>query len=77
MGEVQVFLVRVWQHLGQFRASVRLVGQDEVWLFVEPQQLTEHLRAASTAGPAASFGQPSSEPSERDTAAGKDQEDRP
>lgn len=52
MGEVQVFLVRVWQHLGQFRASVRPVGQDEVWLFVEPQQLGEYLRAASTAGAA-------------------------
>jgi hypothetical protein len=51
MGDVQVFLVRVWQHLSQFRASVRGIGEDEPRLFHEPQQLGEFLREASAAAP--------------------------
>ncbi len=49
MGEAQLFLVRVWQHLSQFRASVRGIGTEEQRLFEEPQQLGEYLRMASAA----------------------------
>ena len=49
MGEAQLFLVRVWQHLSQFRASVRGIGTEEQRLFEEPQQLSEYLRMASAA----------------------------
>ncbi len=45
MGDTQLFLVRVWQHLNQFRASVRGVDDDEPRLFSEPEQLGEFLRA--------------------------------
>ncbi len=47
MSEPRLFLVRVWQHLSQFRAAVRGVDQDEPRLFDEPAQLGEFLREAS------------------------------
>lgn len=47
MSEKQLFLVRVWQHLSQFRASVRSVDDDEPRLFTHPQQVGEFLSAAS------------------------------
>jgi len=47
MSEPRLFLVRVWQHLRQFRAAVRGVDQDEPRLFDEPAQLGEFLREAS------------------------------
>lgn len=43
MVETQIFLVRVWQHMSQFRASVRGVGEEAPQLFTEPAQLTEFL----------------------------------
>lgn len=47
MSEPRLFLVRVWQHLSQFRAAVRGLDQDEPRLFDEPAQLGEFLREAS------------------------------
>jgi hypothetical protein len=47
MGEVQLFVVRVWRHLRQFRASVRAAGEEEPRLFREPAQLAEFLRRAA------------------------------
>ncbi|MBK9572333.1 MAG: hypothetical protein IPO43_06185 [Rhodoferax sp.] len=47
MNEPQLFLVRVWQHLSQFRAAVRGVDETEPRLFDEPAQLGEYLRQAS------------------------------
>lgn len=51
MAEKQLFLVRVWQHLSQFRASVRSVDEDEPRLFTHPQQVGEFLSAASAQAP--------------------------
>ncbi len=51
MSEPRLFLVRVWQHLSQFRAAVRGVDQDEPRLFDEPAQLGEFLREASAEAP--------------------------
>lgn len=65
MGDVQVFLVRVWQHLSQFRASVRGIGEGEPRLFEEPQELGEYLRSASGAGPAAAPEPPARESTDR------------
>ncbi|MFO1218268.1 MAG: hypothetical protein U1E89_07865 [Burkholderiaceae bacterium] len=48
MNEARLFLVRVWQHLSQFRAAVRGVDEAEPRLFDEPAQLGEFLRQAST-----------------------------
>jgi hypothetical protein len=47
MSEPRLFLVRVWQHLSQFRAAVRGLDQEEPRLFDEPAQLCEFLREAS------------------------------
>lgn len=47
MGEVQLFVVRVWRHLSQFRASVRAAGDDEARLFREPAQVADFLRRAA------------------------------
>lgn len=47
MSEPRLFLVRVWQHLSQFRAAVRSVDDAEPRLFDEPAQLGEFLRQAS------------------------------
>jgi hypothetical protein len=49
MDEPRLFLVRVWQHLSQFRAAVRGVDEAEPRLFEEPAQLSEYLRQASAA----------------------------
>jgi len=49
MGDTQLFLVRVWQHLSRFHASVRSVDQDEPRLFTEPEQVSEFLRNAAAA----------------------------
>lgn len=51
MSEPRLFLVRVWQHLSQFRAAVRGLDQDEPRLFDQPAQLGEYLRAASADAP--------------------------
>ncbi len=54
MDEPRLFLVRVWQHLRQFRAAVRGMDESEPRLFDEPAQLGEFLRQASAeASPAA------------------------
>lgn len=47
MSETQLFLIRVWQHLGQFRASVRWVGAEAPCLFTEPEAVGEFLRRAA------------------------------
>lgn len=52
MGDTQLFLLRVWQHLGQFRASVRGVVEEEPRLFTEAGQLTEFLVQISAAAQA-------------------------
>ncbi|MDP1690660.1 MAG: hypothetical protein Q8L49_01625 [Burkholderiaceae bacterium] len=51
MSEPRLFLVRVWQHLSQFRAAVRGVDEAEPRLFDEPAQLGEFLRQASAEAP--------------------------
>lgn len=47
MGNTQLFLVRVWQNLSQFRASVRPVSDGEPRLFTEPEQVGQFLRSAA------------------------------
>lgn len=47
MGNTQLFLVRVWQNLSQFRASVRAVNDGEPRLFTEPEQVGQFLRRVS------------------------------
>jgi hypothetical protein len=56
--DTQLFLVRVWQHLAQFRASVRGVDEEEPHLFTEPAQVTEFLvhTLVSPASPEANQG---------------------
>ena len=49
MEDKQLFLVRVWQHLSQFRASVRPPGDGEPRLFTRPEQVGEFLTAAIAA----------------------------
>jgi len=51
MNEPRLFLVRVWQHLSQFRAAVRGMDETEPRVFDEPAQLGEFLRQASTEAP--------------------------
>ncbi|MBK9133706.1 MAG: hypothetical protein IPM15_04970 [Betaproteobacteria bacterium] len=51
MSEPRLFLVRVWQHLSQFRAAVRGLDEAEPQLFDEPAQLGEFLRQASAEAP--------------------------
>lgn len=58
MGEhKQIFVVRVWQHLSQFRASVRPPGDGEPRLFTEPAQVGEYLGAAAAASETAAEGE--------------------
>ncbi|MBK6864847.1 MAG: hypothetical protein IPG91_15565 [Ideonella sp.] len=53
MGDTpRLFLVRVWQQQGCFRASLRGVDEEEPQLFDEPAQLGEYLRCAASAAPA-------------------------
>jgi|APLow6443716910_1056828.scaffolds.fasta_scaffold1433055_1 hypothetical protein len=47
MGNTQLFLVRVWQNLSQFRASVRPVNNSEPRLFTDPEQVSQFLRRVS------------------------------
>lgn len=49
MDDIQLFVLRVWLHQGQFRASVRATSEEEPRLFTEPGQLTEFL--VTTIGP--------------------------
>ena len=53
MDAPRLFLVRVWQHLRQFRAAVRGMDESEPRLFDEPAQLGEFLRQASAEAPPA------------------------
>lgn len=48
MGEIQLFLVRVWRQRRGFRAAVRGAGGDEPRLFTAPEQVGEFLRQAVT-----------------------------
>ncbi len=48
MGDAQLFLVRVWQHLNQFRASVRAVDDEDPRLFTEPAQVAAYLAVAGS-----------------------------
>ncbi len=48
MGEIQLFLVRVWRQQREFRAAVRGAGADEPRLFTAPEQVGEFLRQAVT-----------------------------
>ncbi len=68
MNEPRLFLVRVWQHLSQFRAAVRGLDQDEPRLFHEAQQLGEFFLAASEAGSAAPAERTAGEPGEATSA---------
>lgn len=47
MDDTSLFLLRVWLHQGQFRASVRGASEEEPRLFTEPGQVTEFLVAAT------------------------------
>ena len=47
MGQPQLFLVRIWQDLSRFRASVRPVNDGDPQLFTEPEQVGEYFRAAT------------------------------
>jgi hypothetical protein len=49
MDNVQLFVIRVWQHLRQFRASVRALDDDAPRLFLAPEELSEFLRRAAEA----------------------------
>lgn len=49
MNDTQIFLLRVWQELGQFRASLRGVDEELPRLFTEPAQLTAFLEHAVAA----------------------------
>lgn len=49
MGEVQLFVIRVWRHLSQFRASVRSVEEEEPHLFTAPEEVGEYLLRATQA----------------------------
>ena len=54
MGDVQLFLVRVWQEDQQFRASVRAADEERLHLFRASAPLGEFLaRAAGLQPPAA------------------------
>jgi hypothetical protein len=48
-GDTQLFLVRVWQDLAQFRASVRGVTEEEPQLFTDPAQLAEFFGEVASA----------------------------
>lgn len=39
--DIQLFIVRVWRHLSQFRASVRRVDADEPCLCTTPEQVAQ------------------------------------
>lgn len=53
MGDIQLFLVRVWQERHQFRAAVRGGDAGAPRLFTAPEQVGEFLRdAAVRSGPA-------------------------
>ena len=43
MDDPQLFIVRVWRHLSQFRASVRRVDADEACLCTTPEQVAQVL----------------------------------
>ena len=47
MGEVQVFVVRVWRHRNGFRASVRGIDEEAPRVFDQPEQVSEFLRRAA------------------------------
>ncbi len=47
MNESRLFTVRVWRHAEQFRASVRLVGDEEAQLFTAPAPLADYLQHAA------------------------------
>lgn len=53
MGEIQLFLVRVWHERHQFRAAVRDADAGAPRLFTTPEQVGEFLRVAAVrSGPA-------------------------
>jgi hypothetical protein len=43
MDDTELFIVRVWRHLSQFRASVRRVDADEACLCTTPEQVAQVL----------------------------------
>jgi hypothetical protein len=49
MGDVQLFVVRVWQGARPFHASVRGADDEAPRLFDSPEQLAEFLRLAAEA----------------------------
>jgi hypothetical protein len=56
MGDMQLFLVRVWRRVGGFHAAVRPVASDEVRIFHRPDALTRYLEDCTqdaSEGPAA------------------------
>lgn len=52
MGDVQLFLVRVWQEDQQFRASVRAADEEQLHLFRASAPLGEFLARAAGPRPA-------------------------
>lgn len=63
MRDPQLFLMRVWQHRGQFQASLRGVDGQEPRFFSAPDQLTAYLadvvrpEAESSPSPATNAGE--------------------
>jgi len=47
----QLFVVRVWPQRASFRASVRLVDQEETRVFAVPAELLQFLCSAGMATP--------------------------
>ncbi len=47
MNEAQIFTVRVWRQAEHFRASVRVVGEEQARLFTAPAPLAAFLLDAA------------------------------
>lgn len=47
MVDVQLYVIRVWQQLNPFRASIRAVGQEEPHFFSAPEEVSDFLRRAA------------------------------
>lgn len=49
MDEARLYTLRVWQHAHEFRAVLRVVGDEHAELFTEPAAVAAYLQAASGA----------------------------
>lgn len=51
MNESLLYLVRVWRHPGDFRASVRSVVDQEIHMFTEPHALAHYFATPGSEPP--------------------------